>query len=55
MDIILYATKYKYTISQNALKNDNKFRSVINKALIWLKISSYKGNKLKVETEVKER
>ena len=42
------------TISQNALKHYNQFRSVITEALGWLKITTDKGMKLKVETTSKE-
>ena len=40
--------------SQTLIKHYNQFRSVQNEALIWLKISTDTGNKLKVETEVNE-
>ena len=43
------------TISQIAHKNYNQFRSVIPEALIWVKITTDTGIKIKVETTVKER
>ena len=36
------------TISQTALKHYNQLRSIRIKALIWLKIKTDTGNKLKV-------
>ena len=53
--IILYATNPQNTIIKNALKHYNKFRSVRNEDLRWLKITTDTGTKLKVETKVKER
>ena len=41
-------------MSQTTLKHYNQLRSVRNGALRRLKITIYKVNKLKVETEVKE-
>ena len=43
------------TIIKNFLKHNNQFRSVINESLIWIKIITYIGKKIKVETTVKER
>ena len=40
------------TISQTTLKNYNQFRSVRTEDLIWLKITTDTGMKLKVETTV---
>ena len=37
------------TISQTKLKHYNKFRSVITEALIWVKITTDTGMKIKVE------
>ena len=45
----------QYTISQTDLKHYNQFRGVITEAIRWLKITTDAGNKLKVDTEVKER
>ena len=42
-------------ISQTTLKHYNQFRSVRTEALICFQITTYIGNKLKVETTVKER
>ena len=42
-------------IIQTNLKHYNQFRSVITEALRWLQIATDTGNKLKVETTVKER
>ena len=42
------------TISQIAHKNYNQFRSVIPEALIWVKITTDTGIKIKVETTVKD-
>ena len=38
---------------ENALKNYNKFISIRTEALIQLKITTNKGNKLKIETTFK--
>ena len=46
--------KPQNTISKPALKHYNQFRSVITEAIIWLKINTYKGKKLKFETTVKQ-
>ena len=42
-------------ISQTTLKRHNQFRSVKNDILRLLKITTDTGNKIKVETESKER
>ena len=47
--------KQQNIISQTAPNIYNQFLSLITEALIWLKISTDTGNKLKVETQVKER
>ena len=47
--------KQQNIISQTAPNIYNQFLSLIIEALIWLKISTDTGNKLKVETQVKER
>ena len=47
--------KQQNIISQTAPKQFNQFLSLIIEALIWLKISTDKGNELKVKTQVKER
>ena len=36
-------------ISQTSIKHYNQFRSVINEALVWLKITTDTVNKIKVE------
>ena len=36
-------------IIKTALKNYNQFRSIITEALVWLKITTDTGNKIKVE------
>ena len=41
--------------SQTTLNNYNKFRSVRTEALIWLKIATDKGKKLKSKTIIKEK
>ena len=41
------------TISQTLLKNYDQFRIVITEALIWVKMTTDTGMKLKVETIVK--
>ena len=46
--------KSQNTISQIAHKNYNQFRSVIPEALIWVKITTDTGIKIKVETTVKD-
>ena len=53
--VILYATNPQNTISQTALKNYNKFKSVRTEALRWLQTTTDTGIELKVETTVKER
>ena len=42
------------TMSQTALKHYNQFRSVKTEALVWVQITTNTGNKLKIETTVKE-
>ena len=42
-------------IIQTVLRHYNQLRSVITEALRWLKITTDTGNKLEVETIVKER
>ena len=42
------------TIIKTSLKHYNQFRSIKTGYLRWLKITTDKGKKLKVETEVKE-
>ena len=41
-------------IRQIALKHYNEFINVRTEALRWFKITTYTGNKIKAETEVKE-
>ena len=48
MSIILYSQKK--SIIQNAIKHYNEFRSVRNKALRWLQMTTNTGIKVKVDT-----
>ena len=55
MAIISYSIKPTKKISQTEIKDYNQFRNIRTQALIWLQINTDAGNKIKVETEAKER